>query len=70
MTVTEINRGIESLSPEDRTKVRAFLVHLERGTNPSYLESLDRKIERMKAGYGVSATDLQQLDTILTKAGE
>ena len=70
MTATEINREIESLAPEERTKVRAFLTHLERVSDHSYLESIDRKIERMQAGQAVTAEDLHQLHSILEKAGE
>ncbi len=70
MTATEINREIVSLTPEERTKVRAFLTHLERTSASSYLESIDRKIARMQGGQAVTAEELRQLNSILEKAGE
>ncbi len=70
MTATEINREIETLTPEERSKVRAFLSHLERTSDRNYLETIDRKIERMQAGQAVTADELRQLNSILEKAGE
>jgi hypothetical protein len=70
MTATEINREIVSLTPEERTKVRAFLTQLERSSDSGYFESIDRKIARMQVGQAVTAEELRQLNTILEKAGE
>ncbi len=70
MTATEINREIEVLARDERLKVQAFLVHLERANDRKRLETLDAKITRMQAGHAVTPEELHLLASILDKAGE
>lgn len=61
MSVTQIMQGIEALTPEDRFRIQAFLIHLQRKDDPKYRMELARRIDEAKAGRGATREDLLKI---------
>jgi len=57
------------MSPDDRNRVKAFLMHLTRVTDPAYKSDLTRRLEQIEQGGGVSQEKIEQLDADLSRKG-
>jgi hypothetical protein len=68
-TVQEVQEALKGMSPEDRTRVKAFLLHLTRVNDPEHKADLTRRLQRMEQGGGVPQAKLEQLHEDLCKKG-
>lgn len=68
-TVQEVQEALKGMSPEDRTRVKAFLLHLTRVNDPERKADLTRRLQRMEQGGGVPQAKLEQLHEDLCKKG-
>lgn len=60
MSLAEVMQEIDTLSPEERLKVQAYLVHLRRKEDPAYRKELKERLDRVSAGDGVSDEQLRR----------
>ncbi len=60
MSVTQVMQEIDTLSPEERLKVQAYLVHLRRKDDPGHREEMKRRLDRMQAGQSRAEEDLHR----------
>lgn len=68
-TVQEVQEALKGMSPEDRNRVKAFLLHLSRVDDPAHKAELTRRLQRMEQGGGVPQSKLEQLHDDLCKKG-
>ncbi|MCX6954513.1 MAG: hypothetical protein NTV51_20360 [Verrucomicrobia bacterium] len=68
-TVQEVQAALEGMSPEDRNRVRAFLLHLSRVNDPAHKAELTRSMERMEQGDRVSRVEVEKLHQDLCRDG-
>lgn len=68
-TVQEVQEALKGMSPEDRTRVKAFLLHLTRVNDPGHKAELTRRLQHMEQGGGVPQARLEQLHDDLCKKG-
>ena len=68
-TVQEVQDALKGMSPEDRKRVKAFLLHLTRVNDPGHKAEMTRRLQRMEQGGGVSQAKLEQLHEDLCKKG-
>ena len=69
-TVQEVQDALKSMSPEDRNRVKAFLLHLTRVNDPAYKADLTRRLEQIEQGRGVSQEKVEQLNADLSRKGQ
>ena len=67
--VQGVQEALKGMSPEDRTRVKAFLLHLTRVNDPEHKADLTRRLQRMEQGGGVPQAKLEQLHEDLCKKG-
>ena len=58
MSVAQVIHEIESLSPQERLQVQAFLVHLRRKDDPGHRAELKARLDAMQAGHAATEADL------------
>ncbi|MSU72183.1 MAG: hypothetical protein EXS43_07555 [Opitutus sp.] len=68
-TVQEVQEALKGMSPEDRTRVKAFLLHLTRANDPEHKAEMTRCLQAMEQGGGVPQSKLEQLHEDLCKKG-
>jgi hypothetical protein len=68
-TVQEVQEALKGMSPEDRTRVKAFLLHLSRANDPEYQAEMTCRLQRMELGGGVPQAKVEQLHEDLCKKG-
>lgn len=68
-TVQEVQDALKSMSPEDRNRVRAFLLHLTRVDEPGYKTELTRRLKKMESGGGMPQAKVEQLHAELSRQG-
>lgn len=61
MSVSQVLQEIDTLSPEDRLKVQAYLVHLRRRDDPAHRAELKRRLDQLQAGRGSTEEELRRL---------
>ena len=59
MSVTEVMQEIDTLSPEERIRVQAYLIHLRRKDDPAHREELKQRLNRMQTGHSYAEDDLR-----------
>jgi hypothetical protein len=69
-TVQEVQDALKGMSPEDRIRVKAFLLHLTRVNDPVYKTDLARRLEQIEGGRGVSQEKIEQLHADLSREGQ
>ena len=69
-TVQEVQDALKSMSPEDRNRVKAFLLHLTRVNDPTYQTDLTRRLEQIERGGGVSQDEIERLHADLSRKGQ
>lgn len=60
MSLTEVMQEIDTLTPAERLKVQAYLIHLRRKDDPSHRDELKRRVDRLQAGEGATEDDLRR----------
>ena len=68
-TVQEVQEALRGMSPQDRNRVKAYLLHLTRADDPTYKAEITRRLERMQAGHGVPQDKVWQLHEDLKRKG-
>ncbi len=68
-TVQEVQAALKGMSPEDRNRVKAYLLHLSRVDDPAHKAELTRRLERLEQGGGVPQAKVEQLHDDLCKQG-
>lgn len=68
-TVQEVQEALKGMSPEDRNRVKAYLLHLSRVDDPAHKAELTRRLQRMEQGGGVPQAKIEQLHEDLCKKG-
>ena len=66
-TVQEVQAALESMSPEDRIRVKAYPLHLTRVNDPAHKAELTRRLQHLESGGGVPRAQLEQLHEDLCK---
>lgn len=69
MSVAEIKRRARKLDPLETLHLAAYLKHLARRSNPSYLTGLDAAWSAMEAGEKVSLATFKKINAELGKSG-
>ena len=60
-TVQEVQEALRGMSPEDRNRVKAFLLHLSRVNDPAYKADLTRRLQAMEQGDRVTQAELEKM---------
>lgn len=68
-TVQEVQEALKGMSPEDRNRVKAFLLHLSRVNDPANKADLTRRLQAMEQGGGVPQEKIEQIHEDLCKKG-
>ena len=68
-TVQEVQDALKGMSPEDRNRVKAFLLHLTRVNDPAHKADLTRRLQEMEQGDKVSQTQVEKLHDDLCREG-
>lgn len=68
-TVQEVQQALLGMSPADRNRVKAFLLHLTRASDPDYQAEMTRRLQQMECGGGVSQERLEQLHADRNRKG-
>jgi hypothetical protein len=68
-TVQEVQNALRGMSPQDRNRVKAFLLHLTRVDDPAHQAEMTRRLQGMEAGGGVSQDKVDQIHTELSRQG-
>ena len=69
-TVQEVQDALKSMSPEERNRVKAFLVHLSRVNDPAHKTDLTRRFQQMKQGEKISQAEVEKLHDDLCREGK
>ena len=69
MTLDEIQREAAALSEEERRRLRAFLIHLERVNSEDNRRELARLNAEIDAGKYYTLEDFEAMDAKLTAEG-
>jgi len=60
-TVQEVQEALRRMSPEDRNRVKAFLLHLSRVDDPAHKADLTQRLQEMERGEKVSQAELAKV---------
>jgi hypothetical protein len=60
-TVQEVQEALRGMSPEDRNRVKAFLLHLSRVNDSAYKADLTRRLQAMEQGDRVTQAELEKM---------
>ena len=60
-TVQEVQEALRGMSPEDRNRVKAFLLHLSRVNDSAYKADLTRRLQAMEQGDRVTPAELEKM---------
>jgi len=69
-TVQEVQDALRGMSPPDRNRVKAFLLHLSRVDDPAYKAELTQRLQKIESGGGVSQERVEKLHADLIKKGQ
>jgi hypothetical protein len=69
MSVTELKRAVDELTPDERLELVEYLRWQTRKDDPQWQAELGRRLDRSLAGQGHSAEDLQALHDKLSSEG-
>jgi hypothetical protein len=69
MSVAELKRAVDELSPDERLELAEYLRWCSRQDDPEYQSELGRRLDRSLAGQSHSDTELQQLHDKLSAEG-
>ena len=69
MKLDEIQREVTALSEEERRRLRAFLIHLERVNSEDNRQELARLNAEIDAGKYFTLEDFEAMDAELTAQG-
>jgi len=69
MSVAELKRAVDGLTPEERLELAEYLRWQTRKDDPQWQAELGARLDRSLAGQGHSAEELQQLHDKLSGEG-
>jgi len=69
MSVTELKRAVDGLTPDQRLELAEYLRWRTRKDDPQWQAELGRRLDRSLAGQGHSAEELQHLHDKLSSEG-
>jgi hypothetical protein len=69
MSVAELKRAVDELSPDERLELAEYLRWQTRRDDPLWQAELGRRLDRCLAGQGHSAEELQRLHEKLSAEG-
>ena len=69
VSVTELKQTIDTLGPEERVFVAAYLQHLARVEDPQHQAKLGERMRRMDAGRKITLDQAQRLHEALEAEG-
>jgi hypothetical protein len=70
MSVAQVIHEIESMTPEERLQVQAFLVHLRRKTDPAHRAEMKARLDAMLAGRVATEADFPDFLRSIPTVGE
>ena len=68
-TVQEVQEALKVMSPEERNRVKAFLLHLSRVDDPAHKAEMTRRLKAMENGGGVPQERVEQIHEELCRKG-
>lgn len=68
-TVQEVQEAIKGMTPEERNRVKAFLLHLSRVDDPAHKAEMTRRLEAMENGDRVTSEQVQKMHQDLLRQG-
>jgi hypothetical protein len=68
-TVQEVQEALRGMSPEDRNRVKALLLHLSRVNDSAYKAELTRRLQSMEQGDRVTQAKLEKMHEDLCREG-
>ena len=68
-TVQEVQDALKIMSLEERNRVKAFLLHLSRVSDPEYQAETSRRLQAMAQGDRVTSAELEKMHADLCREG-
>ena len=68
-TVQEVQETLKGMSPEDRSRVKAFLLHLSRVNDPAHKADMTRRLQAMEQGDRVTQAQVEKMHEDLCREG-
>ena len=68
-TVQEVQEALKVMSPDERNRVKAFLLHLSRVNDPERKAEMTRQLEAMEKGDRVTSAQLEKMHADLCREG-
>lgn len=68
-TVQEVQEAIKGMTPEERNRVKAFLLHLSRVDDPAHKAEMTRRLKAMENGGGVPQEEVERMHEELCRKG-
>ncbi|MDO8545652.1 MAG: hypothetical protein Q7S40_34855 [Opitutaceae bacterium] len=69
-TVKEVQEALRQMSPEDRNRVKAFLLHLTRVNDPEHKAEVTRRLQAMEQGDRVTQAQVEKMHEDLCREGQ
>ncbi len=69
MSLKELKAEVDSLKPDERFELAAYLQHLQEKDDPEYHRKLRKANERIDEGQGVTLEELRKLVAVLDSKG-
>lgn len=69
ITVQEVQEAIKGMTPEERNRVKAFLLHLSRVDDPAHKAEMTRRLKAMEKGGGVPQEEVERMHEELCRKG-
>jgi hypothetical protein len=61
MSFAEIKEEVDRLAPAEREKLRRYLALQTLQEDPEWLDEMDRRIDRVRAGHASTANDVERV---------
>lgn len=68
-TVQEVQEALKGMSPEDRNRVKAFLLHLSRVNDPEHKAEMTRRLQAMEQGDQIPQAEVEKMHEDLCREG-
>lgn len=68
-TLQEVMEALKGMTPEERNRGKAFLLHLSRVDDPIHQAEISRRLQAMEQGGGVPQERVEQLHDELRRQG-
>jgi hypothetical protein len=68
-TVQEVEQALQQMTPGERNRVRAFLLHWGRVDTAAYRTEMGRRLRRMRRGRKVTQAQVEKRHAELSRKG-